>query len=271
MKLSFATLGCPAWSLEQIAANAKTLGFDGVELRGVAGEHLGPDETPARRAEIRQLFEKAGVEIACIMGYSNFAQDDPLKRAESVALAAKFIAMAHDLGCQRLRLFGGQVTPVGRPECACRVVDSLKRLAPLAEKAGVTLAVETHDDWCEGEYLRGVIEAVQSPAVGVCWDMANSFFVEPYERTFPAIKAYIKHVHFKDAAHGADGKISSKLPGTGQVPMHRAWKLLKDSGYRGYLSFEWEKKWEPALAEPEVAFPHFMKHVRELMAGKHDS
>jgi len=33
MKLSFTTLGCPDWSLEQIAKNARAFGFDGVELR----------------------------------------------------------------------------------------------------------------------------------------------------------------------------------------------------------------------------------------------
>ena len=29
---------------------------------------------------------------------------------------------------------------------------------------------------------------------------------------------------------------------------------------------EWEKKWEPSLAEPEVAFPAYLKHAKELMA-----
>ena len=33
MKLGFSTLGCPDWSLGQIASNAKNYGYDGVELR----------------------------------------------------------------------------------------------------------------------------------------------------------------------------------------------------------------------------------------------
>ena len=65
MKLSFATLGCPNWTLEQIAANAQTMGYDGVELRGVAGEHIGADEPPAERVRIRRLFEAHGVAFAC--------------------------------------------------------------------------------------------------------------------------------------------------------------------------------------------------------------
>jgi sugar phosphate isomerase/epimerase len=265
MKLSFATLGCPSWTLDQIVANAATLGFDGVELRGVAGEHIGPDESPDARASIRRRFEKAGIGISCIMGYSNFAVEDPEKRGESVTAIGKFITIARDIGCPIVRVFGGRLTEAGRDACAARVVTCLKQLAPQAEKAGVTLAMETHDDWCYGEYLAGVIEAVDSPAVRICWDMCNSYFVEPYEKTFPRIKDYIRHVHFKDAARDAGGKISSTLPGTGQVPMGQALDLLVSAGYDGYLSFEWEKKWEPALEEPEVAFPRFLAHTRALL------
>lgn len=43
MKLAFATLGCPAWTLEQIAVNAKAMKYDGVELRGISKEHVGAE------------------------------------------------------------------------------------------------------------------------------------------------------------------------------------------------------------------------------------
>jgi hypothetical protein len=43
-------------------------------------------------------------------------------------------------------------------------------------------------------------------------------------------------------------------------------KLLKQGGYDGWLSFEWEKKREPDLQEPEVAFPHYVKYAKELMS-----
>ena len=265
MKLSFATLGCPGWTLEQIAENAKAMGFDGVELRGAAGEHIGPDETPAERLRIRRLFEKAGVEIVCIMGYSTFTLDDFQKRKDSMAMAVKFIDIARDVGCPRLRVFGGRLDKAGRAEGVRRVVDGLTRVASHAEKAGIVLVMETHDDWCQGEFMRSVIDAVHSPALGVCWDMSNSYFIEPYEKTFPAIKDYIRHVHFKDAARDAEGHVKSRLPGTGEVPMQKALELLKSSGYKGCLSFEWEKKWEPDLSEPEIAFPHYVRHVTTLM------
>lgn len=264
MKLSFATLGCPAWTLEQIAHQAAALGFDGVELRGVAGEHLGPDESPAERARIRRLFDAAGVEIACIMGYSSFTHDDETARRESIEVALRLIDTAHDIGCRRLRVFGGSAA-AGRAKSARRLADGLRALAPRAEAAGVTVVLETHDDWCHGEDVRDVLESVASPSIGACWDVANSFQVEPHDRTFRAIRDFVRHVHFKDAGREADGHVKSRLPGLGEVPMLEALQRLRDSGYAGYLSFEWEKKWEPELPDPEIAFPHFIRHVRSLM------
>jgi sugar phosphate isomerase/epimerase len=93
---------------------------------------------------------------------------------------------------------------------------------------------------------------------------ARAMGVEPLETTFGAIRGHIAHVHFKDAAR-ENGKVHSKLPGTGQVDLHQALALLHGSGYKGYLSFEWEKKWEPGLADPEVAFPHYVGLVNGLM------
>ena len=47
-----------------------------------------------------------------------------------------------------------------------------------------------------------------------------------------------------------EGKVHSELPGT---------------GYDRCLSFEWEKKWEPELDEPEVAFPVYIKVTRKSL------
>lgn len=265
MKLSFATLGCPSWTLDKIAQSAKAMGFDGVELRGIAGEHVGPDETPAARGAIKQMFAKAGVEIACIMGYSKFTWDDPAKREADIEVAIKYVELAHDLECPVLRLFGGKVGNAGRDEGIRRVVDGLKKVAPHAEKAGVTLALETHDDWCIGANVRALLDGVKSNALGVCWDMGNSYFVEPLEKTFDAIGDAVVHVHFKDAGRDAAGKHVSKLPGAGEVDMRKGLNLLRMGCYQGYLSFEWEKKWEPAIEEPEVAFPHYYRFTTTLM------
>jgi hypothetical protein len=39
---------------------------------------------------------------------------------------------------------------------------------------------------------------------------------------------------------------------------------LKTSGYDGYLTFEWEKRWHSEIPGPEVAIPHFARFIRAL-------
>ena len=37
MKLAFSTLGCPEWDLDTIIRAARKYGYDGIELRALAG------------------------------------------------------------------------------------------------------------------------------------------------------------------------------------------------------------------------------------------
>jgi sugar phosphate isomerase/epimerase len=271
MKLAFATLGCPSWTLERMADEARRMGYDGVELRGVSGEHIGADEPVERRLAVRRLFESQGIAIAAVMGYTAFTGNDPESRRQAVEGAAAMIRLCADLGSPILRVFGGRRSDgLARRAAVARVVESLTRLTAFAERWGVTVAVETHDDWCRGEWLREVIEGVGHSRIGVCWDIANTWFEEPSEQTWEALRPYVWHVHIKDARREADGRIRNVLPGEGQVDLGRALRLLTAAGYSGYLSFEWEKKWHPELADAEIAFPHTIRYLRSLLSAKGD-
>jgi hypothetical protein len=39
---------------------------------------------------------------------------------------------------------------------------------------------------------------------------------------------------------------------------------LRNDGYQGYYSFEWEKLWHPELEEPEVALPAYVSAMRYI-------
>jgi len=264
MKLSFASLGCPNWTIEQIVKNAGAMGFDGVELRGIPNEHISPDEPRQERERIRRLFADAGLQIASIMGYSRYIATDPAIREENIENAIKLLDLARDLNCPLQRVF------IGMPDGAFdlkavvpRVAEGLKRVVAHAEKVGVKVAIETHDAWTEGASVRAILDAVNSPMLGICWDVSNSYFIEPLEKTFAAIKEAIIHVHFKDAKREGDA-IVCKLPGQGEVDLLGAAILLEQFGYDGFYSFEWEKRHHPELADAEVAFPLYIALCREF-------
>lgn len=250
--------------MEQIIENARSMGFQGVELRGKSREHIGPEVSASERAQLRQRFNDAGVEVVAIMGYSKFVATDKQTIHENVADAVQLLDLARDLGCPILREFIGQPEDgMSAEQCVPCVVENLKPVIAHAEQCGVKIALETHDAWTKGESIRGILDAVKSPALGICWDVCNSYFEEPLSETFAVIGDRVIHVHFKDGRQN-DEHVIPVLPGEGNVDLAGATSLLNQAGYTGYYSFEWEKWWHRELPEPEVALPHYINFCSNL-------
>ncbi len=74
----------------------------------------------------------------------------------------------------------------------------------------------------------------------------------------------IRHTHLKDSvAAGTDRRYV--LTGTGDVPVKRQIAALAKIGYRGFFSFEWEKRWHPEIEEPERAIAHYATVAGEYL------
>jgi sugar phosphate isomerase/epimerase len=269
MKLSFTTLGCPDWTLDQIAKNAKADGYDGIELRTHAdGNHFSPDASPDEARRVGKLFRDAGVPVSSVMGYCTFAYDDDAKVAQNQELMRKLLVIAEAMGARYVRTFAGKI-PEGadRDAMAERVGRALKPLAEEAAKRTVTIGLETHDDWCSGDRVLKVVKTVNNKAgFGIVYDILNSFFsgIEAWDVTYKKVSPHICYCHLKDGYQTADGKIHYVMLGAGDLPVEKILKRFKKDGYDGFFSFEWEKKLHAELEAPERAFPHFTHKARAL-------
>lgn len=268
MKTSFSTLGCPDWSLKQIAENAKVLGFDGVELRTHSdGNHFSPDASLASAKETAQMFRDHGAPVFSVMGYSRFAFTDKAEVAQNQELGRKLIAIADAMGARYIRSFCGQVPKDSTVEAMTQVIsDALKPLAREAAAKNITIAMEIHDDWCVGARLMNIIRNVDSPGIGIVYDIFNGLHAhaEPWEKTYEAIRNHISYCHIKDAYFTTGDKHVYVPVGAGETPYPAIFKKLKAGGFDGFMSFEWEKKWIPELDAPEKAFPPYPRKVRML-------
>jgi sugar phosphate isomerase/epimerase len=74
----------------------------------------------------------------------------------------------------------------------------------------------------------------------------------------------VLNVHLKDGRRTADGW-QLLLLGEGEIPVKDALRLLNERGYDDFISVEWEKKWHPEIAEPEVAFPQHLALLRDYV------
>ena len=61
-----------------------------------------------------------------------------------------------------------------------------------------------------------------------------------------------------------NGKVSYRMMGYGDVPLKSVLKELGRIGYKGYLSLEWLKRWNPELQEPGIVFAHFVSYMDYL-------
>ena len=139
----------------------------------------------------------------------------------------------------------------------------------MAQDAGVQLWVETNGVWADTLKMKNLLRAVNSPAVGVVWDIHHPYryFDESPAATAANIGQYVRHVHVKDSVRGPDGKVIYKMLGYGDLPIPDCLRELKSLGYDGCLSMEWVKRWNRDLEDAGVVFPHFVYQVRRTLAS----
>lgn len=268
MKLAFSTLGCPKWDLATIITKAREYDYDGVDFRCCAdvmdlwtlpefSTHL--DDTAKR-------IRDAGLEVPCLSTSAHLLSADEASRAKKFANLEGFLRIGAALGSDMVRVFAGRNH--GRPyeKAVADAAATLNDMARLAAPYGITIAVETHDDWIATNKLAAVLDAAIESNIGALWDINHPFCMagENPEQSWANFGRHVIYTHIKDSRMGADGKRQHCLVGEGDVPVAEIVALLRREGYEGWLTYEWEKKWAPEIAEPEVAFPHYVRYMRPL-------
>jgi sugar phosphate isomerase/epimerase len=265
-KLAFSTLGCPDWSLKQIVDCSVENGYKGFEIRGLAGEMDLPKCPEFNKTNLPaslRLIKDNDIKIINLGSSVNlhFAQED--KRKSNLDDAKRFIDLAEQLECPFVRVFPDDLPPDQTVEQTLDlIISGLITLGEYAKGSNVSILLESHGKVVYKDMLLKIMAGANHPKVGLIWDFFNMWVVtkETPKEVFDTLGKYIKHVHIKDA-NLVDGKPAYCLIGQGVAPLREAMDSLKRSIYKGYYSFEWEKKWHPEIQDPEIAFPHFAKEI----------
>jgi len=268
MKLAFTTLGCPNWTLQEIVENASRMGFDGIEFRGVQDE-IDISRLPEFTVDLektKKLLSDHKIAVSGIAISARFAVVDPEEKEKHFEETRRNLKLAAQLDTHVIRVFGGRV-PEGRSvdEVIPVLAENLRQMAEEAKDYGVTLALETHDEWTDSKVVSRVMEKADHPNVGVLWDLHHPFRFnhEDPEETYANLSPYVVGVHVKDSVLDEKGQTRYVFLGEGDVPIKKMLEMLMDGGYEGYVTFEWEKRWHSELPEPEIAFPRFIEKMRE--------
>ncbi len=233
--------------IRHVIEEASRLGVYGVDILHRQMESEDPDY-------IRALKKHAlihGVHLNCLSTHQRFLTPDREERERSIEDTKRFIRLAHDLGVPCIRISTGRWGTTGSfAELMDRrgeeppvegyteedgyewCIDALERIAPVAEEYGVMLGLENHWGLTRtAEGLLRLFNAVDSPWLGVLMDTGN-FLDDKYEQ----LEMVAPHTVFIQAKTYYGGGRFYTL----DLDYDRIGRILKNAGYKGYISIEFE-------------------------------
>lgn len=272
MKLSFTTLGCPDWSLETIVSKAAECGFDGVDFRGTDQglDVTLQDQFRSGNAATKRLIDDHGLVTSGVS--SSISMCDASKLEENIEEAKRTIEVALGLGASQIRMFGNGDETVDRSERLAIAKRCMDEIFELDGADKIEWLLELHDIWISSDDCSAMLDAVGRDRLGILWDIGHSTRIgsETVEETYNAMGDSIPCVHLKDAVYEPEHEHAMKdgwryvLPGTGELPIAEAVRLLKERSFDGWYVFEHEKRWHPSLEEPEEALKAYVSWIRSV-------
>lgn len=244
--------------IEQCIELAADAGFDGFEILHV---QLKDDSAPSLQ-KLKRVALVNGLNLCGLSTHQGFVSSDEEVRKKNVQHTQHCLDVAHELGIPTMRVNTGrwgttksfdelmsnqgkEPTPEGFTDDQGFgwVIDAYGQLANHAEKRGVVMGLENH--WGLGRTAEGVqrvIEAVNSPWLQVTLDTGN--FLERQYEQFQALAKQAVLVQAKTYYGG--GKWY-----TLEIDYDRIARILREVGYRGYVSLEFEGKEDFETAIPK--------------------
>ena len=224
---------------------AGEIGFDGLEPTLSSEEDIARLLTPSGRDEVFSWCEKANcaissLSIAPFRKYSFVLPDVDMDKSVKFVSDCLHACAALNAAGVLLPQFDRENIDISAAAEAA-FIEGFKRCAPVAEELKVYAALETS---FSVEQLQRIIDAVNSPYVGVYQDVANALHYghEPVDM-LARLGKRICMIHIKDK----DGD----LLGEGEVDWDKCIPAIKKIGYDGWLVLETTPTDDPLKAAAE--------------------
>ncbi len=174
--------------------------------------HLDPMMPPAEAVAFGRFLRDAGLTVETINMPSldqNLASASPQMRDYTVGLFERLIGIAETIGARGVIVVTGRVNPLIAPPRADVegwFAEAFARVLRCAERAGVRLLLENIPMGCypRAEQLIRFAEGIDSPHVGICYDIANAHFIgEDAAAGLLQVRSRLGIVHLSDTGQTA--------------------------------------------------------------------
>jgi sugar phosphate isomerase/epimerase len=242
-------------SIEYCIEQAARMGFDGIEL--LLYQMASDDD--AYLNKIKKLAFHSGLDLMGFSTHQGYVFPDKDKRDSEIQKTIHQIELAYQLGIPTMRLNTGRwgtsgsfdelmanqgIEPVlegyMEEDGFKWVIDSIEQCIPVAEKCGIVLGLENH--WGLGRTAKGVdriVSDIDSPWLMVTLDTGN-FLEDPYDQLESLAE---KTILMQAKTYYGGGKWY-----TLELDYPRIGKIMRDAGYKGYISLEFEGNEDPLKA-----------------------
>lgn len=243
-------------TLKQCFQLCKEAGFDGVEVNFATDGDLRPDSSEAEIKAVGQLARQTGLAISGVCSFLfwpfSLTHNDPQRRQKGLQYAEQMVRCCQLLGTENLLVVPGATyvpwiegdTPVPFAVCDQRAREAMRRLIPVAEKAGVYLNIENiflNGFLHSPQEMNQFVDSFRSDRVRVHFDTGNIMLYHFPEQWIPMLGQRIKNVHVKEYSKQVHEfnlhTFRPLLDGSTDWPA--VLEALDKVGYRGYLTFEY--------------------------------
>ena len=243
-----------------IIKTAKEMGFDGIEFTDLNTPGNMSEKEYAR--EIREECEKHSLPVISYTIGADMLRLEEGSNEKEVERVCRKLEIAKELGAPSLRHDIAWGIPDNLPfetfdDCLDIMADGARKITLFAKSLGIRTMTENHGFFCQdSERVERIIREVGDDNFGALIDIGNFSCAD--EDNVPAVRRmlpYAFHIHAKDfhikSKDGVDpgegffrsrggNYLRGAIIGHGNVDVYSCIKVIKASGYDGYISVEFE-------------------------------
>lgn len=221
-------------------------------------------DNPELADAVRETAKEAGIALSNYSMPANFVQDTLELFNEEVARVKTHVDLVHRLGMKHIRhdvtaftISQEQMTIKWFEDNLHLMVKGSQQIADYAAQYEITTTIENHGFSVQSsDRVQRVLHAVDRPNFKTTLDVGNFMCVD--EDSIIGVKKnlpYASIIHFKDFyfrpydQHPGEGDwfltsngnyLRGAIVGHGDIEIRKIVKLIKESGYDGYMTIEFE-------------------------------
>lgn len=266
-KLCFSTLCCPDWSIGEVIDRAATLGFGGVEFRGL-GAALDITTTPAFTRDLPttlSAIRSRGLAVASLDSSVRLFEPDEQRWRVALEEFTRYVDLANKSEAKLIRIFPGSVGQFDKASQRTIAGRRLKQLIKIAAGSGARPALETHDaHHSTAAACVELLADIPAADLAVIWDVRHSVRNgEEIATSISLLGDRLAHIHIKDSKIVDHAEIAT-LVGQGDLPIADAVRAAEEAGFTGWFSLEMERRWNPQAPPPEQSLPAFISWMKSV-------